>query len=158
MKLLICFIAIGCMLQNIAAQDYAGQWEGELTPPGGGKRRMKVRLELLQQGADVMGIVYTRGFEKGITFGCDLFVTGKVFENSLSLRNNSVLRDFNTGNACSLFREILLEETSNSDAKLQGRWLMLNGSAFLRLQRTDSVISPLASDEVQQYFRASLKT
>ena len=148
-------IAAACMLAfSVKAQDFSGQWEGELTRPGAGRQKLKVRMELVQQRTDLLGLIYTRGYDKGVSFGCDFFVTGNASKQGIQLRWKNIQRDFNTGNACGNFRELQLRrETHGADVFLNGGWELNDEEALLRLVRTDSVISPIAEDEINTYLK-----
>lgn len=120
--------------------------------PGAGRQKLKVRMELVQQRTELLGLIYTRGYDKGVSFGCDFFITGSASKQGIQLRWKNIQRDFNTGNACGNFREIQLRsEIVGTVFSLNGIWNLNDEETLLRMVRTDTLISPIAEDEINTY-------
>jgi len=115
---------------------------------------MSVRVELMETDGEYIGIVYSRGFDKNTSFGCDYLVGGRMYDGKISLTRKEVMRGVAMSKTdCAFFEELYLTVTkTSSPAQASGRWYW-RGDAFdsFSAVKTDSVISEFTKDEIGDY-------
>jgi hypothetical protein len=140
----------------LSAQTLAGVWEGSFALKGSKKQKMNVRVELMETDGEYIGVVYSRGFDKNTSFGCDYVVGGRMYGGKISLSLKDIRRAVAMSKTeCAFFEELYLSLSKNkSETTLTGKWYWSNNEFdFFTASKTDSVISELAKEEVDIYIR-----
>jgi hypothetical protein len=154
-RALLFFIALS-FFADLSAQTLAGVWEGSFALRGSKKQKMNVRVELMETDGEYIGVVYSRGFDKNTSFGCDYLVGGRVYDGKISLIRKEVLRGVAMSKTeCAFFEQLYLT-LPNNDAEtiLTGRWYWGNDDFdIFSASKTDSVISETTKDEIDNYIR-----
>lgn len=131
------------------AQNYSGVWEGYFYMRSG-HQKMNVRIEIIQQGHLVRGMISTRGFEKNTTYGCDYIVHGWFKENRLVLGLENIQRAVAiTQKDCASFKQVELSLNLKDSTIAKGYWFWIEDSkeVFI-LKQTTKEISEIARDEI----------
>jgi len=138
----------------VLGQDYSGQWEGRLLLNREGKKiALNTRFELIQSGAVVNGVLYSRGAEKGNVFGCDYIVQGVVEKFQLKLTILSVQRSVGLSTQDCYALDYVVLKTKDS-LTTQGEWVWREEHPYnFVLTKTDPIISFSADEEITGYFR-----
>jgi hypothetical protein len=128
------------------AQNITGVWEGSFLLNGNKKQKMSVRVELMETDGEYIGIVYSRGFDKNTSFGCDYLVGGRMYDGKISLVRKEVLRGVATSKTdCAFFEELYLTAPkSDAGTQITGKWYWRD---------EDSVVSELTKDEISSYIQ-----
>jgi hypothetical protein len=133
------------------AQTLAGVWEGNFLLNGNKKQKMSVRVELMETDGEYIGVVYSRGFDKNTSFGCDYIVGGRIYDGKISLMLKQIMRAVAMSKKdCAFFEELYITIPKNDTVtQIDGKWYWI-GEAFdsFSAVKTDSVISELAKDEI----------
>lgn len=141
---------------TLLAQNLAGVWEGSFLLNGNKKQKMNVRVELMETDGEYIGIVYSRGFDRNTSFGCDYLVSGRMYNGKISLVRKEVMRGVAMPETdCAFFEELYLSVPKNDPGKLvKGKWYWRSEEYdFFSASKTDSVISDLTRDEIVYYIR-----
>lgn len=141
-----------CLLSSAfssVAQNYSGVWEGYFYMRGN-HQKMNVRIEIIQQGYSVSGMISTRGFQKNTTYGCDYIVHGWFEENRLVLGLENVQRAVAiTQKDCASFKQVELALNSKDSTIAKGYWFWIEDSKeVFVLKKMATEISEIARDEV----------
>lgn len=154
-RTLLLFIALSFSLE-LSAQTLAGVWEGSFALRGSKKQKMNVRVELMETDGEYIGVIYSRGFDRNTSFGCDYVVGGRVYDGKISLVRKEVMRGVAMSKTeCAFFEELYLTlPKNNSEKTLSGKWYWRNDEFdSFTASKTDSVVSELAKEEVDTYIR-----
>lgn len=152
-RALLFFIALS-FSSVLSAQNLAGVWEGNFLLNGNKKQKMSVRVELMETDGEYIGVVYSRGFDKNTSFGCDYLVGGRIYDGTISLVRKEVMRGVAMSKTdCAFFEELYLTIPKNNTEKtLTGRWCWRNVECdAFTASKTDTVVSELAKDEIDSY-------
>lgn len=136
------------------AQTVVGVWEGSFTIRGNKKKKMNVRMELMQTDNQVLGIITTRGFEKNTMYGCDYLVSGYMNDKKLRLARTNIRRGVAMSKTeCSFFRQLELQINKPDTAKtIAGSWVWNDDERdVFTAVKTDPQISESAKDEINAY-------
>jgi hypothetical protein len=117
---------------------------------------MSVRVELMETDGEYIGVVYSRGFDKNTSFGCDYLVGGRIYDGKISLIRKDVRRGVAMSKTdCAFFEELYLTLPKNNSATtLTGKWYWRNDEFdSFTASKTDSVVSELAKEEVDIYIK-----
>jgi hypothetical protein len=148
------FFVVIIFSSTLPAQNLAGVWEGNFLLNGSKKQKMSVRVELMETDGEYIGIVYSRGFDKNTSFGCDYLVGGRMYDGKISLTRKEVMRGVAMSKTdCAFFEELYLTVAkTGTAAQVSGRWYW-RGDAFdsFTAVKTDSVISEFTKDEIGDY-------
>lgn len=140
----------------LTAQTLAGVWEGSFLLRGSKKQKMNVRVELMETDGEYIGVVYSRGFDKNTSFGCDYLIGGRIYDGKISLIRKDVRRGVAMSKTeCAFFEELFLTLPKNkSETTLTGKWYWRNEEFdSFTATKTDSVVSELAKEEVDIYIK-----
>lgn len=131
------------------AENYSGVWEGYFYMRSN-HQKMNVRIEIIQQGNSVSGMISTRGFEKNTTYGCDYIVHGWFKENRLVLALENVQRAVAiTQKDCASFKQVELSLNLTDSTIAKGYWFWIDDSKkVFGLKKTATEISEIARDEI----------
>ena len=131
------------------AQNYSGVWEGYFDMRSN-HQKMNVRIEIIQQGNLVRGMISTRGFEKNTTYGCDYIVHGWFKENRLVLGLENVQRAVAiTQKDCTSFKQVQLSLNVKDSTTAKGYWFWIEDSKeVFVLRKAAKEISEIARDEI----------
>ncbi|MEJ8843089.1 hypothetical protein WG954_11930 [Lacibacter sp. H375] len=155
LRAFLFLIAIG-FSSTLPAQNLAGVWEGNFLLNGSKKQKMSVRVELMETDGEYIGIVYSRGFDKNTSFGCDYLVGGRLYDGKISLVRKEVMRGVAMSKTdCAFFEELYLTVSKNdAGPQANGRWYW-RGDEFdsFSAVKTDSVISEFTKDEIGDYIQ-----
>lgn len=140
----------------LPAQKLSGVWEGSFFMNGSKKQKMNVRVELMETDGEYIGLVYSRGFDNNVTYGCDFLVGGRIYDGKISLVRKETMRAVAMGKGeCAFFEELYLTIPKNDTTTLiNGKWYW-RGEAYdaFSAVKTDSVISDLTKDEIVNYIK-----
>lgn len=155
LRAFLFLIGIG-FSSTLLAQNLAGVWEGSFLLNASKKQKMSVRVELMETDGEYIGIIYSRGFDKNTSFGCDYLVGGRMYDGKISLVRKEVMRGVAMSKTdCAFFEELYLTVSKNaSGTQVNGRWYW-RGDAFdsFSAVKTDSVISEFTKDEIGEYIQ-----
>ncbi len=153
-RLTFTSIFIFCIYSISAGQDFYGQWEGHMRLSGGRKgTAMNIRLELIESGSVIYGILYSRGVSNQTVYGCDYFIQGVRNGDRIKLENTSLQRNVNVPvQECGNFESLELRLKSDSTATATWRWSDARVFPFA-LFRNDSVVSFSAEEEISEEFK-----
>lgn len=143
-----------CICSFSAAQNFYGQWEGRMRLSGGRKgTSMSIRLELIENGAMIYGVLYSRGVSNQTIYGCDYFIQGVRSGDRVKLENTSLQRNVNVPvQECGTFES--LELRLKPDSTATATWMWSDGGVFpFEVQRNDSVVSFSAEEEISEEFK-----
>lgn len=150
------FLVVIMFSSTLLAQNLAGVWEGSFLLNASKKQKMSVRVELMETDGEYIGIIYSRGFDKNTSFGCDYLVGGRMYDGKISLVRKEVMRGVAMSKTdCAFFEELYLTVSTNaSGTQVNGRWYW-RGDAFdsFSAVKTDSVISEFTKDEIGEYIQ-----
>lgn len=150
------FLVVILFSSTLLAQNLAGVWEGSFLLNASKKQKMSVRVELMETDGEYIGIIYSRGFDKNTSFGCDYLVGGRMYDGKISLVRKEVMRGVAMSKTdCAFFEELYLTVSKNaSGTQVNGRWYW-RGDAFdsFSAVKTDSVISEFTKDEIGEYIQ-----
>lgn len=138
------------------AQQMAGVWEGDLLLNGNKKTTMKIRMEIMEQENNYYGILYSRGVDKSVVYGCDYFITGLPLNGRFSFKWQNVQRAIRLKQSdCESFEQLLVGiKKVDSSFVMEGNWVWAEGRADLfKLVKVSDMISDMAADEVETYLR-----
>lgn len=143
--LFFCFLSF---VSSTVAQNYTGVWEGHFYLSNK-KRKMNVRIEVMQKEKELVGVISTRGFENNTAYGCDYIVTGQIVKNKLVLLRRNVQRGILMNDCASFISiELTLDKTDTAGAaKAKWFWTNDNKEAF-GLKKTAALISEIAKEEI----------
>ncbi len=144
----LLFLSFLSFAFSATAQDYTGVWEGHFYLVNK-KRKMNVRIEVMQQEKELVGVISTRGFENNTAYGCDYIVAGQIVKNKLVLYRTSVQRGI-AMHDCASFSiiELTLDKTDTSTAaKAQWFWTNDSKEAF-GLKKTATEMSEIGKEEI----------
>ena len=117
---------------------------------------MSVRLELLENDGNYVGVAYTRGFYKNESYGCDYVLSGRMYNGEISLVKKDVRLAVNMlKSECEIFEALyIVFSAKNNGAQLRAKWFWGNGAfdSFVAV-KTDSVVSETAKDEIDSYVK-----
>ncbi len=136
-------------------QNLQGVWEGKVLL-GGKNNNLNLRLELIEQEGSYYGILYSRGSDKGVVYGCDFFVSGNLQSGHLFLKWQKIQRAVAMKESdCSMADHFDLRfRYKDSAQKLEGQWVWQEGNSNqMSLEKVDSSISDMATDEINDYIR-----
>lgn len=144
--LFLCFLGFAF---SSVAQNYSGVWEGYFYLRTK-KHKINVRIEIIQNGNSVSGMISTRGFEKNTTYGCDYIVHGWFKENRLVLGLEHVQRAVAiTQKDCVSFKQLELALNLKDSTIAKGYWFWIEDSKeVFVLKKTATEISEIARAEV----------
>ncbi len=134
---------------SATAQNYTGTWEGHFYLKK--KRKMNVRIEVMQKEKELVGVISTRGFENNTAYGCDYIVAGQIVKNKLVLYRTSVQRGI-LMHDCASFSiiELTLDKTDTATAA-KAQWFWTNDSKeTFGLKKTAIEISEIAKEEIDE--------
>ncbi len=115
-----------------------------------------MRLELMETDTDILGVLSTRGYNKGAVYGCDYIVAGRINGNRLNLIRKNVQRAVAMGKEdCVFFQSIELAFGGKDSAlTATAKWFWADGeNELFTITKTDSVVSESAKDEMDGYFQ-----
>ncbi|WP_407522373.1 hypothetical protein PDL71_14615 [Lacibacter sp. MH-610] len=129
----ITFVLLFTLLFSSAvAQSLTGVWEGVVKLTDAKADRLKIRMELMQEGDDCYGVLYSRGYKKNTMFGCDYIITGKFSSNTVQLRWANVQRAISMNkDDCSQMAALLLR--MKDSVTLSGIWQWILGESIGRM-------------------------
>ncbi|RXK62417.1 hypothetical protein ESA94_05255 [Lacibacter luteus] len=136
------------------AQNPVGVWEGSFFLQGDKKNKMNVRLELMETDTELVGIISTRGYNKGTVYGCDYLVSGRMNQKGVRLIRKNVRRGVAmTTQDCSFFQRLELNfSNAGNDTLVNCKWIWANEEGDLfTAKKTDSAVSESAKEEVETY-------
>lgn len=114
---------------------------------------LNIRLELIDNGSAVYGILYSRGVLNKTIYGCDYFIQGVRVGNLVKLQNASLQRNVNiSSQECGTFESVELRMKSDSTAIATWKWSDANTFPF-PMKRIDSVVSFSAEEEISTEFK-----
>lgn len=150
------FLLLGTLLFSLQlhAQNLQGVWEGKLNLNNSGSRYMNVRLELVKQDSSFFGLLYTRGLEKNIVYGCDYFITGFSVNGIVDFKWQKVQRAVAMKeNDCRTFDHLIFGMKEEDSIKnVLGNWVWQNGNVgVFSCSKVSEVISDMAADEISVY-------
>jgi len=154
------FFVVIIFSSTLVAQNLAGVWEGSFLLNGNKKQKMSVRLELMETDGEYIGIVYSRGFDKNTSFGCDYVVGGRIYDGKISLTSKDIRRGVAMSKTdCAFFYELYLNiPKNNAEKTLTGRWCWRNEECdAFTASKTDTVVSELGQDEIDNYIQELYK-
>ena len=157
MKLLFTAILVLQALV-LTGQQLAGVWEGAVQLGYAKTDKMNIRLELMQEGDLCFGVLYCRGYEKKVVFGCDYIVQGGIVSKALQLQWVNVQRVLGMSNEdCRQMAAIKLQLTDS--VTMSGTWQwMLGETVSVNCRKVNSEISFDAADEFAAYKAGVFKT
>lgn len=140
------------------AQSFTGVWEGVVKLTDAKSDRLNFRMELMQEGNDCYGVLYSRGYKKNTMFGCDYIVTGKFSSNTLQLRWANVQRAISmTKEDCSQMAALLLE--AKDSVTLSGIWQWTLGESITaECKKVNDSVSFSAKEEFSLYKTAVMQS
>lgn len=152
----VLFFTAVVFCSTLFAQNITGVWEGSFLMNGRQKQKMNVRVELMETDGEYIGMVYSRGFDRNTTYGCDYLVGGRIYDGKISLVRKQVMRGVAmTKGDCAFFEELYLTvPKSAAESRINGKWYWKGETydAFSAV-KTDSVISELTKDEIGDYIQ-----
>jgi hypothetical protein len=156
MKMKEIFIILFSILfcANVIAQQKQIVWQGKLLLKGSSAKEMSMRLELVIEGGNCIGVLYTRASDKGSVFGCDYIVSGVNVNNYFNLQQIKVIRSVSINHSgCNEFEKLALSYQSNdSSMSLSGQWIWKSGELVkVNLLKIEDEISESALDEISGY-------
>jgi hypothetical protein len=149
LSLLLLFVITGSI-----AQKKSCVWQGKLRLPGGAVKEMSIKLELVMDGINCAGVLYTRGVDKGAVFGCDYIVTGSHINEYFNLRQIKIIRSVLVGNAeCDAFNKLILRhQPKDTLMNVTGTWFWKSeDEAAMNLTSVNDEISETTLDEISAY-------
>ncbi len=155
LRAFLFFIFIG-FCSTLFAQTLAGVWEGSFLIHGSKKQKMSVRVELMETDGEYIGVVYSRGFDRNTSFGCDYIVGGRMYDGKISLTRKEVMRGVTMSKTeCAFFEELYLTvPTNNAGSPINGKWYWRSEEFdSFSASKTDSVISDFGKDEIENYIQ-----
>ncbi len=118
---------------------------------------MNVRLELMETDTEMIGVISTRGYDKGAVYGCDYLVSGRMNSDRLRLSRINVRRGVAMSKQdCGFFQrlELMFSKTDSVSFTASGRWVWEDGGEeVFAAKKTDTVVSETAKEEVETYVR-----
>lgn len=151
---LFIFIFLIAVL-NAFTQPLNGIWEGKLAFNSGKVKTMSVRLELIEDGEMLAGVLYMRGYNQKISFGCDYIVKNSTRAGKkIILEQIKVVRTVATGKEdCAQMGILDLSYTvKDSVPVLKGFFVWLGGAADkISFTKTDTVISVSGEEDMNSY-------
>mgnify|MGYP006902216409 CR=1 FL=1 len=149
------FCLLFCSAFVAFAQNPVGVWEGSYFLQNSKKYKMNVRLEIFDSGPIMQGVVSTRGYSKGMVYGCDYVVYGTKDGNRIRMSNLNVRRGVVVSKEdCEFFQgfEVVFPKNDTSFTLLKGKWFWGNGWADnFTVKKTDSILSQSAIDDFFNY-------
>ena len=139
---------------TLFAQNITGVWEGSFLLHENKKQKMNVRLELIESDGEYIGVLYSRGYDRNTSFGCDYIVAGRVANGRICLNVKEVKRGVAMSKTdCAYFKELCLSiPKGNSVKKLAGSWCWRTQECDdFTASQTDTIISELSKDEIDNY-------
>lgn len=139
---------------NLNAQQKSIVWQGKLRLQGGASKEMNLRLELIMEGPNCIGVLYTRATDKGLVFGCDYIVNGLYLNNYFDLRQIKVIRSASVNSSeCEQFEKLSLQHsTKDSAMSLNGKWVWKSDELIpVNFIKLSDEISEMALDEITTY-------
>ncbi|HEX4958852.1 MAG TPA: hypothetical protein VFV46_11790 [Lacibacter sp.] len=136
-------------------------WQGKMRLQGGAAKELSLRLELVNEGMQCIGVLYTRGADKGSVFGCDYIVAGIYLNNLFDLKQVKVIRSVAIRSTeCDQFEKIAVSTPApDSFRNVSGRWVWKSGESIeLKLVKMDETISDQSIDEFTTYREELFKT
>lgn len=117
---------------------------------------MNVRLELMNNGGEVIGVISIRGFDKNVAYGCDYLVSGSITDKQLKLVRKNLRRAVSmTKGDCNFFHYLeLFTGKPDTSTTITGNWVWAeeNRDSF-SAKKTEDKISETAKDEINSYIR-----
>ena len=153
-RYLFLISAIVLFAGTLRAQDFSGQWEGQVRYFRGSTGvTLNLRLELIQSENTVYGVLYSRGAEKGTVFGCDYFMQGTIRSNRVQLTIAAVQRSVALSKEdCYALEQVVLQWKDSTTAA--GEWIWVEESSKLfTVTKTSPDISFSAEEEIITYFQ-----
>lgn len=146
------------LFSSAVAQSLTGVWEGVVKLTDAKSDRLNIRMELMQEGNDCYGVLYSRGYKKNTLFGCDYIVTGKFSSNTLQLRWANVQRAISmTKEDCSQMAALLLK--AKDSVTLSGIWQWILGESIpAECKKVSDSVSFSAKEEISLYKAAVIQT
>jgi hypothetical protein len=140
------------------SQNLEGVWEGVVKLSETKSDRLNFRLELMQEGNDCYGVLYTRGYQKKVMFGCDYIVTGGISEKTLQLKWANVQRSVSMKDGdCTQMAALLLK--LKDSVTLEGIWQWILGESVPAVcKKVSDSISLIAKDEFLLFKSSLLKS
>ena len=140
------------------AQQLTGVWEGVVKLTDAKADRLKIRMELMQEGDDCYGVLYSRGYKKNTMFGCDYIVTGKFSSNTVQLRWANVQRAISMNkDDCSQMAALLLK--MKDSVTLSGIWQWILGESIpAECKKVSDSVSFTAKEEFALYKAAVIQS
>lgn len=156
MRNFLLLLLFSASLQTYA-QNLAGVWEGSVLLEGSKNHKLNLRLEIIQQEGAYYGILYSRGSDKGIVYGCDFFVSansenGKVVFNWQKVQRSVGMKE----SECRMVDhfEMVVSTRSDSTMAMNGFWVWQSGNSDrLGLTKVSNNISDMTTDEINEYIR-----
>lgn len=152
------FLWITFLLTTVAAssQNLSGVWEGSFFLNRSKKDKMNVRLELMNNGGEVIGVVSIRGFDKNVVYGCDYLVTGLVAGKQTKLIRKNLRRAVSmTQGDCNYFHYLeLFTGKPDTTTTISGNWVWAEERwDSFSAKKTEDAISETAKDEISSYIK-----
>lgn len=155
MRNFLLLLLFSAALQTYA-QNLRGVWEGKVVLDRSKNTKLTLRLELIEQEGAYYGILYSRGSDKGVVYGCDFFVSGKIQSDRLVLNWQKVQRAVAMKESeCGLVNYFSLYVNKKDSAKtMDGYWVWQAGNSdVVNLTKVDSSISAMTTDEINDYVK-----
>ena len=150
--LFLLIILLGAL--STYAQQTGIVWQGKMRLQGGAAKEMNLRLELVMDGANCIGMLYTRASEKGSVFGCDYIVNGVYLNNFLDLKQVKVVRSvLMRGSECEQFEKLSLRTAAkDSFMNVSGKWIWQSGDfSNVNFVQLKEEVSEMTIDEFTAY-------
>lgn len=156
MQKLLLFSALLFSLQ-LHAQKIEGVWEASLFLYGNTKTPMKIRMEIVEKDSGgYFGILYSRGIEKNIIYGCDYFISGTKERNTIKFKWQKIQRAVGMHKyECRMFNRLQLSYRKKDSAQLlAGKWVWEEGRRDeISFTKVSDAISDMAQDEISTYVK-----
>ena len=155
----ITFVLLFTLLfTSAAAQSFTGVWEGVVKLTDAKSDRLNIRMELMQDGDDCYGVLYSRGYKKNTMFGCDYIITGKFSSNTIQLRWANVQRAISMNkDDCSQMAALLLKVKDS--VTLTGIWQWILGESIpAQCKKVSDSVSFSAKEEFALYKTAVIQS
>lgn len=154
MKQFLLLLIILLVVLNLPAQQKGMVWHGTLRLQGGAAREMTIRLELMMEGTNCIGMLYTRGVEKGSVFGCDYMMSGVYYNDFFDLKQVKVVRSVSmSGSECEQLEKLNLRTVAkDSFMSISGKWIwQSNDFIGMNLVKSNDEVSETTLDEFTVY-------
>jgi hypothetical protein len=154
----IGLLIITCLLvlYNFA-QQYAGVWEGKLSVDMGKVKSLSVKMELQDDGEIIGGVLYMRGLDGTIFFGCDYIIKGGLINGRLVLEQVKVVRSvaMDKANCGEMYKLSLKPDIKDSSKALTGylEWNHQTRNKIL-FSKTTTEITPLGEEDIADYMES----